>query len=32
LRAAADEHMQLISTNRDRFRAYFQDTIVKYAA
>jgi hypothetical protein len=32
LRAAADEHMQFIATNRDRVRAYFQDPIVKYAA
>lgn len=32
LRAAADEHMQFIATNRDRVRAYFQDPVVKYAA
>ena len=32
LRAAADEHMQFVATNRERVRAYFQDPLVKYAA
>lgn len=32
LRAAADEHMQFIASDRDRVRSSFQDPIVKYAA
>jgi hypothetical protein len=32
LRAAANDHMQFIAANRDRFRSYFQDPVVKYAA
>lgn len=32
LRAAANEYMQCIATNRHRVRAYFHDPIVKYAA
>lgn len=32
LRAAANEHMHFVATNRDRVRSYFQDPIVKYAA
>jgi transposase len=32
LRAAADEHMQVIAADPSRVRNYFQDPIVKYAA
>lgn len=32
LRAATEEHMQMLDNNPDRVRSYFQDPIVKYAA
>jgi transposase len=32
LRAATEQHMQMLDNNPDRVRSYFQDPIVKYAA
>jgi hypothetical protein len=32
LKAAAEDHMTIISKSPDRVRAYFQDPRVKYAA